>query len=348
MRSEHLKLLACPECGGELALEAFEWDREGVLAGALGCAREHLYPVIGGIPRFTPGAAFEHGEFAASFGGRFPCGPPARVDRVWRRTSESFALQWLTYDVIREDEDRATFYAKTGLGPEELAGALVLDAGCGSGRYARVATAAGAQVVAVDLSRACERAQEALRDFPGTLVVQANLMMLPFRKGIFDVVYSIGVLHHTPNTRKALAALAPFVRPGGTLAVWVYAKRDPVFEAVNRIARGITTRMSYGALMRLARLAVPLGAAKRWALRRGWTAWLSRTLPPCSSHPDPQVRVCDTFDWYSPEFQWHHTEEELARWLRELGFEKLVSLSHRDAVHRFQGQGVCYRARSRG
>ena len=221
----------------------------------------------------------------------------------------------------------------------------MLDAGCGSGRYARIAAAAGARVTAVDLSRACERAKRALAGYDDALVAQANLMSLPFAPASFDAVYSIGVLHHTPDTRKALGAIARFVKPGGRLAVWLYKKRDPVFEAANRLLRGVTTRMSHPALMRLSQLAVPIGALKRAALARRSTAWLSKLLPPCSSHPDPHIRVCDTFDWYSPEFQWHHTDEEVAQWLADLGFTHLRNLSREyQAFHALQGDGVNFLA----
>jgi len=344
MRVEHVELLVCPTCGGRLVLEPFDASGAEVVDGALACAGGHTLPIIGGIPRFTTDAAREHEACWRKYGDQFEIGGPKDAPTVWKRTRESFGLQWLTYDVIEDKEDRATFFAKTGLREEALADTLVLDVGCGGGRYARVAAACGARVVAVDLSRACEKARPVLSPYPETLVIQGNLMSLPFVEGSFDAVYSIGVLHHTPDTHAALEAISRFVRPGGTLSVWIYAKRDPVFEAVNRLLRGITTRMSYPALMRLARLAVPVGALKRAVLSRRRLAWTSKLLPPCSSHPDPVVRACDTFDWYSPEFQWHHTDEELSQWLRELGFADLVNLSRKEIHHRFQGEGVNFRA----
>lgn len=59
---------------------------------------------------------------------------------------ESFGRQWNRYEVAHDDEDRATFVAKTGVPLEELAGLDVLDAGCGGGRYSKVAGEAGARV----------------------------------------------------------------------------------------------------------------------------------------------------------------------------------------------------------
>ncbi len=42
-----------------------------------------------------------------------------------------------------------------------------------------------------------------------------------------------------------------------------------------------------------------------------------------SAHPDAENRLCDTFDWYAPVYQYHHTVEELAGWFREAGFDEL-------------------------
>ena len=46
-------------------------------------------------------------------------------------------------------------------------------------------------------------------------------------------------------------------------------------------------------------------------------------LIPCSIHPDWRIRLLDTFDWYSPRYQWKHTVEEVAGWFRDEGFEEI-------------------------
>ncbi|MCA9095507.1 MAG: methyltransferase type 11, partial [Planctomycetaceae bacterium] len=42
-----------------------------------------------------------------------------------------------------------------------------------------------------------------------------------------------------------------------------------------------------------------------------------------SAHPNWENRVCDTFDWYAPQYQYHHTVDELCTWYREAGFDQL-------------------------
>ena len=42
-----------------------------------------------------------------------------------------------------------------------------------------------------------------------------------------------------------------------------------------------------------------------------------------SAHPSYENRVCDTFDWWAPEYQYHHTVDELCGWFQDAGFEGL-------------------------
>ena len=73
-------------------------------------------------------------------------------------------------------------------------------------------------------------------------VVQANLYEPPFARESFDFIYSIGVLHHTPDTRTAFARVAATVKPCGKFAVYLYARYGVSHKASDAI-RTITTRL---------------------------------------------------------------------------------------------------------
>ena len=45
-----------------------------------------------------------------------------------------------------------------------------------------------------------------------------------------------------------------------------------------------------------------------------------------SAHPNRENRVCDTFDWFAPQYQYHHTVTELQSWFKEAGFDQLQVL----------------------
>ena len=157
--------------------------------------------------------------------------------------AESFGRQWNRYDVARGEEDEATFQVKTGVAPADLAGKLVLDGGCGGGRYSRLAGSHGARVLGVDLSAAVDKAASLCAGLPDVCIVQADLLDLPLADAAFDMVFSIGVLHHTPDPRRAFAQIARKVKPGGRLAVWLYRKNTPPQEWLNTGLRRVTTRL---------------------------------------------------------------------------------------------------------
>src|SRR5262249_55027971 len=146
-------------------------------------------------------------------------------------------------DVARDEEDEAVFRVKTGIDPRALKGQLVLDAGCGGGRYARLLGGSGARVIGVDLSAAVEKASAACAEGPEGAGRQADPLALPLAEAVFDVAFSIGVLHHSPDPRRAFAQVAARVKPGGRLAVWLYRKNTLPQEAINTAARALTTRL---------------------------------------------------------------------------------------------------------
>jgi len=333
-----LDILRCPLSGAKLEVDVFREEAGEIVDGLLRSDRG-AWPIINGIPRIVGDPLREHPEFARQYAVRLP--ESLAPSKAYDRTRESFGRQWTTYDVLRPQEDEATFRFKTGFEPEMLRDKKVLDGGCGSGRYTAVAARWGAKVVGFDLGRAVERAAENTSDCAEAHVMQANVFGLPLAEKSFDFVFSIGVLHHTPNTRRAFRRLLRLLKPGGRIAVWLYKKRDPVYEAVNTILRGFTVRMNHDDLARLARLAVPVGGFKRWAFRSRATAWLSKLIPTVSTHPDPAIRICDTFDWYSPEYQWHHTDAEVDRWFRDAGLVDITNLSvDQMFYHEGQGEGV--------
>ena len=115
----------------------------------------------------------------------------------------------------------------------------MLDAGCGNGRYAKLANDWGARVVCVDISSAVEIAQANVGTRPDVAVVQADLFKLPFQAGLFDIVYSIGVLHHTPDAKGAFQAIQPLVKPGGFFSIFMHGQGNRALYATNRWLRAL-------------------------------------------------------------------------------------------------------------
>lgn len=232
---------------------------------------------------------------------------------------ESFGLQWNKYEVAHDDEDRATFVAKTGMPLEDLQGLRVLDAGCGGGRYCKVAGEAGATVFGADHSSAVEKANYLCGHLPNVHFIQADLKQLPFEPASFDFAFSIGVMHHDANTKSVFDAVAKMVKPGGRYSVWLYRKNQWWQEWINSAIRSRTTKWKPKSLEPWCRFGATLGGIPV----------IKQTLNKIvnfSNHPNYENRVCDTFDWFAPQYQYHHTEEELQSWFTDAGFVDLKVL----------------------
>lgn len=250
------------------------------------------YPLVRGIPRFVSS------------------------DQYVR----SFSFEWNMHDRTQLDmyrSDRPSereFVAKTGFTREYLEGKLVLDAGVGAGRYADVASRWGADVVGVDLSYAVEAAQRNLGERPNVWIAQADIGALPFRAESFDVIFSIGVLHHTPDTRAYFGRLVPLLKPGGAIAIWVYPSTSEYL--VRRAWVPFVNKLPPEMFYAWCQWFVP------WAQRRmgePFIAALRRVFPFPTHGLGIEYDVLDTFDGYSPAFHGVHSPEEVERWFHDAG-----------------------------
>lgn len=316
--------------------------REGIL-GCPGCGAD--FPIVGGIPRFNPDAASDHPAFFQKYREAFhrrTSADPADADAfeaLHSETKQSFGFQWLRYQVTDHAENQDHFYRRTATQPGTLGGKLWFEAGCGMGRYLKVVSGEpGAEAVGLDLSLAVHRAYAENKLNPLIHVVQGNLLQLPLRPARFDHVYSIGVLHHTPSTKRAFERIVKLAKPGGRLSIWVYhVWRPPGLRGLKALHAGLkgwisdtlrilTTRLPHRLLHYFCYLAVPTGWMQIRVLKlpAPLQALLSPILLiPFSSHPDWRVRVCDTFDWLSPRYQWKHTVAEVRGWFEDQGLEEI-------------------------
>lgn len=204
---DHLK---CPLCqdGSQFTLRAREFQNGEIFAGSLGCGAGH---------------SFEIAEYIADF---------VQPEDDVSKKSHAYDVVWdaharQTYDG-RVDEYRQKFQAFANL-PGNLgdyfAGKCVLDAGCGEGRFTYLASVLEARrVVAVDYSKeALRRAIAGTGNPPNCSFIRANILNLPLSR-TFDYIFSMGVLHHTPDPHEAYRAIVRHLKTGGYVTVFVYGK----------------------------------------------------------------------------------------------------------------------------
>lgn len=316
MKEALVNRLRCVDCTvGGLSLSAQRRDGDEVETGVLSCGRcGKDYRIVRGVPRMV-----EADAYACSFSFEW---------QLHRRTQ---------IDTGESDKSARVFRRKTGLRLEDLAGKRVLDVGVGAGRFAEVVSRWGAEVVGIDLSLAVETAMENVGHRPNANIVQADLFNLPFETESFDIIYSIGVLHHTPECQKAFLSLIPYLRPGGTIAIWVYDGHNwspgSLLETANRFWRSISTRLPHPILYTLCICELPFYFLRKipgadLLMHLVLPGLLYHAIPRTNNHPRIKEHILDTFDWYSPKYQSKHTYPELFAWFEQCGLEQIRVLPH--------------------
>jgi SAM-dependent methyltransferase len=274
----------------------FEVDSslENVLDGQLICRDNgHRFPIRRGVPRFVQSDAY----------------------------TQSFSYEWQRFRRTQLDsatgrtDTRDRLQASLNFPIEQLDGKLVLDAGCGMGRFAEIVHRFGGTYIGVDFSYAIDAAQANAGHLPNVHFVQADLFQLPFASSAFDLVMSLGVLHHTPDPRRAFSSLPRLLKPGGKLTITVYDAGNKVYVANSRFWRRYTTRMPKPVLHALSYAAGPLYYLWMLPVLGG----LLRAAAFISLERDWRWRVLDTFDWYSPQYMSWHTHPEVFGWFKENG-----------------------------
>jgi SAM-dependent methyltransferase len=189
-------LLACPACGGRLTTN-------------LTCANcDASFDAPDGIPNLRlPG--------------------DARTDAVRRFYEVAPFPGYPPRESLHALRARAARNAFVGLLDEAIPGdARIVDVGCGTGQMCLYLARADRLVIGVDMTRASLQlgAGAAARfGLDRVLFVETDLQRPGLRAGAFDVVFSSGVLHHTPDPRASFAHLVQLARPdGGIIIVGLY------------------------------------------------------------------------------------------------------------------------------
>ena len=275
-----------------------------VWSGTLTTTGGTSYPIVRGIPRFV-----DQENYASSFGYEWNRWPRVQFEdeNAGRPMAGHTTRMW---EIITEVEGG-------------LEGQTIVEFGCGPGRFLDVVRRKGGRAVGIDLSQAVEAARQNFAHDPDVLIVQGDIYDPPFREGMADGGYTIGVLHHTPSPARGLRALVQTVKRGGWVACCVYPKGG--FYDLKSVARarrvnhaldkvfGYRAALAYSYLsaylltplmmkgQRIGRLADLLGRVER-----NWLVTLNL--------PDARWRVLDIFDAITPAIATAHTNDEVRGW----------------------------------
>lgn len=239
MHTKLLDFLVCPECKGDLVLNSCNQKSDEISEGNLQCEKCQMnFPIIDGIPNMVPGGISEDKQKTAKF----------------------FEKDWRIFDTNnRRFEELLPLYISP-LTLSSFKDKFILEAGCGSGRNLIGAGKAGAkEVIGIDISGSVTLAYEKTKSYPNIHIVQADILKPSFRP-IFDLIFSVGVLHHLPNPEEGFLELVNYLKNGGIMAISVYSKENNewIIKYLNPIRKNILSRMPDAASLFIALIAAGL------------------------------------------------------------------------------------------
>lgn len=293
-------------------LECRKCSRMWIEEGTLTEGAEH-YPIVAGIPRFVK-------EADGSIDGD---------------TRESFGYEWERFDAVLPDYDVEVDNYFGIVPPEVLRDAVVLDAGCGMGRWARqVVKRPVRRLYAVDFSRAIDTAASTLADQPKAHCIQADICNLPFRSSAMNFSYCLGVLHHLADPDAGMRSVARAT--DGPMLVYLYYALDnrPRFHrmllgaatAVRMVTSRLPKRAMFGLSWLIAAVVYWPLARLAWVLDRLGLASVAHQVP-LSHYRDYSFKFMagDAFDRFATPIEKRYSREEISAWLARYGRAAMFS-----------------------
>jgi 2-polyprenyl-3-methyl-5-hydroxy-6-metoxy-1,4-benzoquinol methylase len=334
MKKRLLNYMCCPDCKGDFKLinQADKNDEvDEITEGSLFCPHcKNKYPIIEGVPVILDKKKLK--DFAKT---------KKNWENWWKKVRGQSDIELY---------DKLWVQAEKSLGAEPLykrehfSGKTVLDAGCGTGRYiaSDFSKYDCKEIIAVDIGAQVFEAKRH-NNAKNTHFVQADLTNLPFKKEVFDVITSHGVLHHTPNPKQAFLGLSKHLKVGGMMAIYVYHKEWDYFKAHKKslfldaaYANGVlvwlairktVSRMPHFVIKAFAYLMAVKSTIANALEKRRFTRLIGkavRFLPPFAYiGVNFHERLVRNYDHYSATFNYFQSIDEVADWFREAGFNNL-------------------------
>jgi 2-polyprenyl-3-methyl-5-hydroxy-6-metoxy-1,4-benzoquinol methylase len=138
-------------------------------------------------------------------------------------TVESFGEEWTAFDSFSDEEIKKAGDQYFDIVKDEwIQDKTVLDVGCGTGRWSRYVATKASQVEAMDPSKAVFSAAHLLSSNDNIRISKAGVDTIPFDDNSFDFVFSLGVLHHIPDTADAMKKCVQKLKQNGHFLVYLY------------------------------------------------------------------------------------------------------------------------------
>jgi len=292
-------------------------------------ATGETFPIVDGIPRLVPMIDREQEQTQNGFGYKWKRTPNFGVEAGHKAVTLQAYREWFG----AQDADDFGVHMR---------GKSLLNAGCGCGRNEFIWGHLPSHVVDLDISEAIDVARGNWGHDSRFQFVQADALRMPFADESFDVVWSEGVLHHTPSTKEGLRSCTRVLKSGGRILFYVYKVKAPLREFADDYIRARIADMSpadaWSALEPLTKLAKSFSDLKATVTidedvdLLGFTAGtydvqrfmyynIMKFFWNDSLSFDENVHL--NYDWYYPKYCWRHTVAEIRGWLKEFGLREV-------------------------
>lgn len=229
---------------------------------------------------------------------------------------ERFGYEWHVYSELLPEYEEQFRGWTSALKREDWRGLTFLDVGCGMGRnsyWPMTYGAAGGLAIDID-DRSLQSARRTLARFPEVRVTRRSAYDIGHADE-FDIVYSIGVIHHLQSPELALEQMVKAAKPGGRVMIWVYGRENNGWIALvlDPVRKTLLSRLPIGLVHHLS----VYPATLLWLLLRagfGRIAYLRLARQFSFSH----LRSI-AFDQMLPKIAHYWPGEVVERMLREQG-----------------------------
>ena len=178
-----------------------------------------------------------------------------RIENIDPKTVEGFGDEWTRFDQTGMSEDDTTrlFESYFSIFPWNILSkdAVGFDLGCGSGRWAKLVAPRVGKLHCIDPSVAIEVARKNLSIFTNCYFHQVGVDAIPVGDRTMDFGYSLGVLHHVPDTQAALKSCVAMLKPNAPFLLYLYYAFDnrpawfQMLWQVSNFIRGVVSRMPH-------------------------------------------------------------------------------------------------------
>jgi ubiquinone/menaquinone biosynthesis C-methylase UbiE len=154
----------------------------------------------------------------------------SKKDNLDKKTVDGFGDEWTRFDQSQLDnnEQAGLFEKYFAVFPWAMlhAGSVGFDLGCGSGRWAKLVAPRVGRLHCIDPSDAIEVAKRNLEEFDNCDFYRSSVDLIPLPDESMDFGYSLGVLHHIPDTSAGLRSCVQKLKVGAPFLVYLYYNFD--------------------------------------------------------------------------------------------------------------------------